>query len=820
VISGGDGVDAITGGTGRDALTGGAGADVFSFAANATDAVVSSAAATDTISDFTSGTDKLDVGAVSFLGNFTNVTQALAANAVAGTPNRSAAFVTSENNLYVFTTGAQAALNVLDTVITLTGVTSITGADLLIGAQGTGNAITVSAISALSTNTASNAAVRATTAGTNTPVDAATTTAGDDTVSANVSFLAGSTLTGGLGSDTLALSLTTVGGGAQNDTVFANITGFERMTLGNYAPTAAQANQTYNLALAAATVADNTTLTVVSSYAGLQADQLTTGNMTFSAALLGATSRLNFTGAAANDAVTGGAGADTISGGTGNDTISGGAGNDVLNGDGGNDSITADAGDDNISGGDGNDTIVMAVNLTAADTISGGTGGTDTLTVTNTGAAIPTAFDNVTGVETITFTGNAGGAAINAITVTAASAFATDTTATTISTDAQAVTFNFANRTSGITVVTGAGADFVTGGAGNDVITGGGGTDSLVGGAGDDVFVVALVADFAGAETITGGTGNDTIRFTDEAANATLTLVVGVTDVDNLLNVTLSTAGTQRVNADGLGDTISVNITGNAGNNILTGNAIADTLSGGDGDDTLNGGAGNDSLVGGAGADQINGDAGADTITGGEGADQISVGSGLNSVILTETTAAADVVRLTDAGSANVTTITGFATTGAAVDIISLFDGALTPTGGVASTLAFTNGRSATAGDVDVFVTAGTSAGTVNAAAALGVIKLTGAAASFAGAIGTTSITLDVTVDGGDANTAVEAGELISTIWYDSVNGQLVIGAVDSSTDGTIGNITQNDTFYEMARITMTAADFALFNAANLTYFA
>jgi hypothetical protein len=91
-----------------------------------------------------------------------------------------------------------------------------------------------------------------------------------------------------------------------------------------------------------------------------------------------------------------------------------------------------------------------------------------------------------------------------------------------------------------------------------------------------------------------------------------------------------------------------------------------------------------------------------------------------------------------------------------------------------------------------------------------GVLKLTGAAGSFGAALGTTVVTLDATVG---------ANELITALFYDSVNGQLVIGAVDSSTDGVIGNITQNDTFFEMARVTMTAADFALFNVANLTYF-
>jgi len=56
-ISGGAGADVITGGAGGDRLTGGAGADTFVYTAVAQ----SSGAATDTITDFVSGTDKLRI---------------------------------------------------------------------------------------------------------------------------------------------------------------------------------------------------------------------------------------------------------------------------------------------------------------------------------------------------------------------------------------------------------------------------------------------------------------------------------------------------------------------------------------------------------------------------------------------------------------------------------------------------------------------------------------------------------------------------------------------------------------------------------------
>jgi len=126
-------------------MTGGAGADTFVIAANSATSSASTAAAPDVISDFTSGTDKLDVGATSFLGNFTNIQQALAANAAVGVAG-AAAFVTGESSLYVFR-GTGAALTVLDTVVTLTGVTALatSGADVLLGAQGAGATITATA---------------------------------------------------------------------------------------------------------------------------------------------------------------------------------------------------------------------------------------------------------------------------------------------------------------------------------------------------------------------------------------------------------------------------------------------------------------------------------------------------------------------------------------------------------------------------------------------------------------------------------------------------------------------------------------------------
>jgi len=114
--------------------------------------------------------------------------------------------VTSENNLYVEATNA--VLGVNDTVISLPGVTAlaVNGSDLLLGAQGTGNTISLAAATVPVVNTtASNA-----TSGT-------LTTALDDVItsSASTALVGSSTVSaaidGGVGSDTLNATLATSG---------------------------------------------------------------------------------------------------------------------------------------------------------------------------------------------------------------------------------------------------------------------------------------------------------------------------------------------------------------------------------------------------------------------------------------------------------------------------------------------------------------------------------------------------------------------------------------------------------------------------------
>lgn len=164
----------------------------------------------------------------------------------------------------------------------------------------------------------------------------------------------------------------------------------------------------------------------------------------------------------------------------------------------------------------------------------------------------------------------------------------------------------------GDTIVGGTAIDTIVGGTGNDTITGGGSADNMTGNAGNDIFIIGAAADHATGEVITAGAGSDTIRFTSTTTSETLILLAGVTDTDNLINVTISdaagaTTGTTALNvtAANLTGTLAVNLTGNDGANTLTGTANTDTITGNGGNDVIVATAGNDTVTGGAGSDKF-----------------------------------------------------------------------------------------------------------------------------------------------------------------------------------------------------------------------
>ncbi|MGO4389419.1 hypothetical protein AB4Y85_17965 [Microvirga sp. 2YAF29] len=142
------------------------------------------------------------------------------------------------------------------------------------------------------------------------------------------------------------------------------------------------------------------------------------------------------------------------------------------------------------------------------------------------------------------------------------------------------------------------GNDYLSGLDGDDTLDGGTGVDTMDGGAGSDTFVVDDV--------------NDVVIDDSDDPN----------DVD-LINtyVSYSLAATPFVEKMTALGTDAINLTGNAGANVLTGNDAANHLDGGDGGDILIGLGGNDSLTGGAGYDYLEGGEGADTLIGGADSD-------------------------------------------------------------------------------------------------------------------------------------------------------------------------------------------------------
>jgi len=414
VISGGAGTDTITGGTGKDTMTGGDGADTFVFSANGTASTpavnVSTLSATDTITDFVSGTDKLSgTQAVAFLGNFTNIQAALAANNATGVAALSAAFVTGEKNLYVFEAAGN-SLSADDLVIHLPNTESVAAGDLLLGSQGAGNAVTLSAAASTATTTANTNATKK-------------TTVKDDTITSTVANATGSTVDGAQGTDTLALSIPSTTG-TDDGTMTANdldtITNVETITLANRTATTANGNVDWNLTIPIEMADAGDTLTIVSSEDGLNANgSMATWGVTLTAAEFNAGGRkLHYTGAGANDNITGGAGNDTIIGGDGNDQLTGGAGNDSIDGGAGNDTVvlgaTAGTVTSVLKGGAGsNDILSIVMGAATADLTAITQSGFESIITDDSAAAVAQVLvldtGNVSGVTTITFD-NGGGA--------------------------------------------------------------------------------------------------------------------------------------------------------------------------------------------------------------------------------------------------------------------------------------------------------------------------------------------------------------------------------------------------------------------------
>lgn len=201
-----------------------------------------------------------------------------------------------------------------------------------------------------------------------------------------------------------------------------------------------------------------------------------------------------YTGTASSDYIVGnsldnfidaGEGNNIVSGGGGNDQIYAGSGNDVISGGVGDDVIDAGGGNNVLSGGDGNDFIGSG---SGNDVISGGSGD-----------------DQI-------YAGDGN---------------------------------NYIDAGDGNDYVnTGSGNDIISGGSGNDIIDSGDGDDVIDGGEGEDLIsaggatagdetVVGNLIYVTSSDTALGGEGNDTFVIGEEENATGVTIIGGVSDLDN-----------------------------------------------------------------------------------------------------------------------------------------------------------------------------------------------------------------------------------------------------------------------------------------------
>lgn len=283
-----------------------------------------------------------------------------------------------------------------------------------------------------------------------------------------------------------------------------------------------------------------------------------------------------------NDTLQGNDGNDVLYGGDGNDTINGGYGDDVLYGDAGDDTLADDSGSNRLYGGEGNDTFNSW--YAAASQVFDGGAGND--------------YFRIQGLyKDHTITTGSG----------------RDTV--------------FADRIwdgPGVITVT----DF-TAGTGGDVLDISGMLGALSGYKQDtDPFEkgymqIVQVGSRAELQVDWNGAG--------DGGQWRTVMVLDNTDITTLTRANIS--GGYNPDGSGAGEHIvgtdaANTLTGTPDRDVIDGLGGKDTLNGANGNDVINGGDGDDTISGGSGDDVLNGDAGDDTLAGNEGNDVLNGGDG------------------------------------------------------------------------------------------------------------------------------------------------------------------------------------------------
>lgn len=519
--------------TGGDTITLGAGKDVVTYTAVAQ----SGDKTTDTITDFVSGTDRLDLTAL----GLTTTDQFLGARASFGLAQGAltkvagqAVFQADTNTLWIDNGDAQ--LDAQDFRIVLTGNSTLTAADLSL-TSGATIALTAAA-AVVNTTTNTNASAKS------------TNTA--DTITSTAAFADTSTINAGAGTDSLTLDFAAVTAGsgalvvrlnnaaASGDTDLA-LTGVESVTFNNVVATG-------NINLGANHNGENivvngadSAVTITTTVAKQTVTVNNTTGTTASTVTLGAVDDQVITTGAANDVF------NTIT--QDKITISAGAGNDTFN----VTNILAFDNDSNLltlNGGTGTDSLVLANGLTAnidfTDTNDISITSIETLNVGQVGAASAVTVGAVgwttlvadTTNAAVTFTGT--GAQLSAVTTF------TNTNGTN--------TYNLTVSDNGATL------DLV-----GDTINGANDVDVITFGTGANVLKID-------ATNIAKVTGNVVAAGTTDTLELSNTATVANTKFNAF--ETLQAGGTAALNITDSGVGVARTIIGNSANNVIDLNKI------------------------------------------------------------------------------------------------------------------------------------------------------------------------------------------------------------------------------------------------------
>ena len=615
-LDGGDGNDVLNGGTGDDTLTGGAGDDTF---------IIAPGAGSDTITDFGTGTDRLQFEG----GLFANL------EAVQASANE-----TADGNLTIRLSATE--------ILTLQGASLdalTTETVTTLGANG-GDTTTATASSYVFFDAEGNptgAQISGTEGGDIVQAsdgnDLLRGLGGDDTLNGGAGD---DRLDGGAGNDSLegGAGADELNGGEGNDTAsYANDRIGVIANLETGTGTSGQAEGDTFISIENLSGSDHVDVLTGDDAAnelrgragvdrlngGAGADRLDGGSGVDTAVYSGSPTAVTVNlatgegsggeaegdrlisieelqGSDHNDRLTGDGGPNRLFGGAGDDRLDGGAGDDILFGHGGDDVFIGSAGSDIFNGGDGVDRVSYSTSSEGVEVALGRPG----LLGVGIGRAGDADGDNLRNIE------NLEGS-------------------------------NHNDRLTGNQL-----ANLLVGNAGTDTLDGGAGDDTLTGGEGDDVFIIAPGA---GSDTITDfGTGTDRLEFTGGLFANLEAVQASANETDGDLTIRLSATETltlQGASLDALtAETVTTRDAGGADTTATTapfyfifdaeGAPVGTQNSGTEGGESLETQDGNDLIRGLGGDDTLDGGAGDDTLTGGEGDDVFIIAPGAGSDTITD----------------------------------------------------------------------------------------------------------------------------------------------------------------------------------------